>query len=295
MKIIIFIGALLLSFSTVAKELALTFDDAPKDTTSYSETHARTEKLIKKLKELKIPGAMIFANPCKRNASKDVIAQLKKYKDAGHEIANHTCTHPRIEDIGVNSYLENIKKADTLLSPLFSDKKFFRYPFLDEGKDEATRDQIRSWLKENNYHQGMVSIDNDDYVYSQKINDAYGKKIDFNKLEKHFVDHVVGAAEFYDKTAQSVLGYSPKHVLLLHEMDATVMFLDALVKELRRKGWKIISAKEAYKDKLYEQAPKNLYAGNGIIAQMAFEKTGEKVRYGKYEDFEKELHRLFGL
>jgi hypothetical protein len=78
-------------------------------------------------------------------------------------------------------------------------------------------------------------------------------------------------------------------------MDATVMFIDSLVKELRRTGWTIISAKEAYEDKLYSENPKNTYANNGIIAQIAMEKTGERIGYGGFEELKQELHKVLGL
>ncbi len=70
-------------------------------------------------------------------------------------------------------------------------------------------------------------------------------------MQKLFLEHLIGALNFYDDLAIKTLGYSPKHVMLLHEVDATVMFIDALVKELRSRGWKIISAEDAYNDKMY--------------------------------------------
>lgn len=87
---------LLILFCTplFAKEIALSFDDAPVNSTHHFESAKRTDELIKKLKSLNVPGVMIFANPCKDEVNG--ISQLKKYVDAGHIIANHTCTHPRL-------------------------------------------------------------------------------------------------------------------------------------------------------------------------------------------------------
>lgn len=280
-----------------AKEIALTFDDAPMGTTKHFETHARANELIRKLKQLSVPPVIIFTNACRREDTASVIQQMKKYKDAGHLIGNHTCTHPRLDEVGFATYAKDAEKGDQLLSPLFPKQKFFRYPFLNEGKDETTREQMRAWLKENHYKHGMVSVDNDDYIFSFKINDARnkGKKFSYKKVQKLFLEHVVGAAQFYDDLAVKTLGYSPKHVLLLHEMDATVMFLDSLVKELRKQGWTIISAEEAYKDKLYEAHPKNTYSGNGILSQLVMEKTGQKVGYYHFDTVKAELNRILGL
>ena len=279
------------------KEIALTFDDAPKPTTAHFESTARTQELIRKLSELKVTGAMIFANACRPGDASLVIEQLKKYKNAGHVIANHTCTHPRLDDVGYEVFTQDAKKGDQLLKPLFGAQKFFRYPFLNEGKDQILRDQVRDWLAKNNYRHGAVSVDDDDYFFSYKINQAkeQGKKIDHDKVKALFIDHLVGAADFYDDLAVKTIGRSPKHVLLLHEVDATVLYIDSLVHELRNRGWKIISAEEAYSDPIYQEQPKNLYANNGIIAQLAMEKTGERIGYNHYDQLNVQLNQILGL
>lgn len=280
-----------------AKEISFTFDDAPMNSSVYFESEARTDALVKKLEALQIPSVIVFANACKREDSRAVIAQLKKYRDAGHAIGNHTCNHPRLDEVGYEEFAKDAEEGDRLLKPLFSGRKFFRFPYLNEGKDAGARDRMRAWMKTNGYRHGAVSVDDDDYLFSFKMNRAKerGKKIDLSKVEALFVSHLVGAAEFYDALAVKTLGYSPKHVLLLHEMDATVMFLEPLVKELRKRGWKIISAEEAYGDKLYLEQPANTYGNNGIISQIAFEKTGDRAGYGEFERLSAELDRILGL
>jgi len=280
-----------------AKEMALSFDDAPMDTSTHYESVARTNELIRKLNDLGVPPVMIFANPCKREDAASVMQQLKKYLDHGHDIANHTCSHPRLDEVGFVSFASDAEKADKLLAPLFEGQKFFRFPFLNEGKDRLLRDQMREWLKEHHYRNGMVSIDTDDYVFSFKINQAkqLGKRIDYKKVETLFVNHVVESASFYDDLAQKILGRSPKHILLLHEMDATVLFMDSLVTALRHEGWVMVSAKESYEDPVYLENPKNTAANNGILAQVAFEKTGRRIRYGDSQKLERELDKILGL
>jgi len=297
MKLIILTATLIASAEIQAKEMALSFDDSPMATTKHFETNERTDKLIQKLKELNAPSVMIFANPCKRNESSTVIDQLKKYRAAGHFIGNHTCSHPRLDDVGFNEYSQNAAQADKLLAPLFAGQKFFRFPYLNESKDEKLRDQMRDWLQANHYRNGLVSIDTDDYLFSFKINEAKkkGHKIDYQKVETLFLEHVIGAVKFYDELAVKTIGYSPKHVLLLHEMDATVLYIDSLIKALRTDGWKMISIEKAYQDKVYLEQPKNIDASNGIIAQISKEKTGAINNYNSLDKMTYELDKLLGL
>lgn len=296
-----FLVILCLSFSPTlqAKEIALTFDDAPVGSTLHFDSLVRTETLIKKLKKLKVPQVMVFANPCKGSDPVSTISQLKKYQDAGHMIGNHTCTHPRLDNVGFDTFSKDVEKADTLLQPLFSGQKYFRFPFLNEGKKAKAQKQMRKWLESKNYRNAYVSVDNDDTVLTEKINAArkLGKPIDYKAIEPLFVKHILTAAEFYDDLAKKHLGYSPKHVLLLHEIDGTVLFLEGVVSALRENGWKIIGAEEAYTDPLYFKNPTSTDSGNGILAQIAHEKIGQKIIKGFYtwDKLSLDLNKALGL
>lgn len=280
-----------------AKQIALTFDDSPMPDSGYFKSVDRSEELLRKLKELRVPRAMMFVNPCKGKEQNATFQQMKKYVDAGHLIGNHTCSHPRLDEVGYVEYTKDISNADHLLSSLFRGQKFFRFPFLNESHDIQLRDQVRDWLMKNQYRNGMVSVDNDDYIFSFKINQAKnaGLQFDTKKVEKLFIEHVMGAVQFYDELAVKTLGYSPKHVLLLHEMDATVMFLGPLVRELRHQGWEIIGVDQAFRDPVYLEKPQNTYANNGIIAQISVEKTGKKIGYNHFETIKTKLNQILGL
>ena len=88
----LFLSFFWISLLVQAKEIALTFDDAPLGSTKYFKSNARTDELIRKLKALNVPPVIVFANACARDDHRAVIQQLKKYRDAGHLIGNHTCT-----------------------------------------------------------------------------------------------------------------------------------------------------------------------------------------------------------
>ncbi len=291
--------ALMLGSLAQAKEIALTFDDAPVGSTLHFDSLVRTETLIKKLMELKVPQVMVFANPCKGADPVLTISQLKKYRDAGHIIGNHTCSHPRLDNVGFDAFSHDAKKADDLLRSLFSGQKYFRFPFLNEGKKAKTQRQMRTWLEKHNYRNAYVSVDNDDTILTDKINSAkrLGKKIDYKAIEPLFVKHILTSAEFYNDLAHKHLGYSPKHVLLLHEIDGTVLFLESIVTALRENGWKIISAEEAYTDPLYLKNPTSTDSGNGILAQIAHEKTGQKISkdYYTWDKLSRDLNKALGL
>src|SRR5262249_25468225 len=116
-------------------------------------------------------------------------------------------------------YARDAARGDELLKPLFHGQKFFRFPYLNEGTDPKLRDQMREWLKKHQYRNGMVSVDDEDFIVSDQLHNAKTNDvpIDFKKVGKIFAAHILEGAEHYDRLAQSTLGRSPKHVLLLHE------------------------------------------------------------------------------
>ena len=111
MKNLIFTFLMFLSATTNAKEIAFSFDDVPLSSSKHFTSNARTAELIRKLKILDIPTAIIFANPC-RGKPDSTFAQLKKYKDAGHMIGNHTCSHPRLDNVGFDEYASDAEKGE---------------------------------------------------------------------------------------------------------------------------------------------------------------------------------------
>lgn len=293
-----FFGVFLaLTAAASAKEIALTFDDAPGEDTGIFKVEERTDELIRKLKLLDVPQAIFFANPCNGGRRKMILRQLAKFRNSGNLIGNHTCTHPRLDKVGFERFALDVDKADALLESLIQGQKVFRFPFFNEGSDKLTRDQVRNWLKSRGYKNIPSSVENEDPVFSLKLNQAKaaGKKIDYIKVETLFVDHVLAGAEFYEKLAREVLGYSPKHILLLHDKDATVLFLESLIRALRKNGWTIIGAQEAIRDPLYSLEPQNTHAEYGLLAQVAFEKSGAFAPYYDFEKLKRELNAVLGL
>lgn len=257
-----------------SQQIALTFDDAPrKDGLHYSGIE-RTEILITKLKEKGVKAAFFCVA---RDLDEVEFNRLKMYGNAGHIIANHTYSHESITRLGVEGYIDGIRKADVVLKDLPNFKYWFRYPFLDEGKDVDSRDRIRNALSEMGYINGYVTVDNYDWYLEKLFQDALeaGKNVDYYKLKDIYLDHLLNSIEFYDTMAKDVIGRSPKHVLLLHENDLAAMYIDELIDRLRSKGWEIISPEDAYTDPIASIVPDVLLNGQGRVGAIAKEKGYE--------------------
>jgi peptidoglycan/xylan/chitin deacetylase (PgdA/CDA1 family) len=266
------ISILFLQNLAVSQEIALTFDDAPRKDGKHYTGMERTEILIQKLKDKNVPAVAFYC--IGRDMDAIERKRLMMYADAGHFIANHTYSHQSIKNLGVDGYIDDIRKADVILKEFLNFKYWFRYPYLDEGKDLDSRDRIRVALKDMGYINGYVTIDDYDWYLEKLFQDALiaGKTVDYYKLKNMYIQHIWKSVKFYDDMAIHILGRSPKHVLLLHENDLAALFIGDLIDYLREKGWEIISPEDAYDDPISKIIPDVLLNGQGRIGAIAKEK-----------------------
>jgi peptidoglycan/xylan/chitin deacetylase (PgdA/CDA1 family) len=259
------------------KRIALTFDDVPRGPGSFLTQEERTTRLVAALKAARVKQAAFFVNPGfleipERAGGEKRIAH---YVRAGHVLANHSYSHPALTDVTAEAYLADIDRAEAWLKGRDGRRPWFRFPFLNEGRqDKAKRDAVRAGLKARGLQNGYVTVDASDWHLEQLASDAKkaGKAIDLDALRDLYVESHVEAATFYDGLARQTLGRSPAHVLLLHETDIAALWVDDLVAALRRAGWEIVSADEAFADPINTAMPDVRSAQGTLTEALAWEK-----------------------
>lgn len=250
-----------------AREIALTFDDAPTPDSALMSGAERTQRLINVLLKAKVPDALFFVKA--DFISPDTQKRLNQYSAAGFHLANHSYSHQSAGALGVLDYLSDVYKAHLLLKNQGNFLPYHRFPYLNCGKDTPSIIAIRHSLSELGYQDGYVTVGNFDWHISSLLTKAaeMNKTIDYDNAKKFYVETLYEAVEFYDALAQSVLGRSPRHVMLLHENDAAALFVGDLVAHLRSKGWKIISPQAAYQDPIARDFSSiNYYKQNKLAA-----------------------------
>lgn len=272
--VILICSTTLLSASIMAgsKQIAITFDDAPRPAGLMMGAEQRTAMLIQALKSANVSGAMFFATTNNlKHAGEEGAKRLAQYVAAGHLLGNHSHTHQSASRLSPKDFLADITIAHQRLQQFAGYQPYLRFPYLREGSSIQSRDAIRQGLAELGLSQGYVTIDNYDWYLQALLEESLAANIPFNiqGWRKLYVDILLQAAEHYAAIAEQALGRSPAHVLLLHENSLAAMFIDDLVAALRQNGWQIISALEAYKDPIAKTLPDTLFLGQGRVAAMA--------------------------
>lgn len=242
------------------KRVALSFDDVPRAPGAFLTPDERTRRLIAGLRRAGVRQAAFFVNP---GALADPVRgpggerRIADYVRAGHVIANHSATHPRLSATDAAAYVADIDRAEAWLNDRPGRRAWFRFPYLDEGGgDKAKRDAVRAALATRGLANGYATIDASDWHLEALALAATqaGKAIDRKALRDLYVESHLAAADFYDALAVRATGAPFTHVMLLHETDIAALWIADLVRALRKDGWEIVTADRAFADSIAIEA-----------------------------------------
>jgi peptidoglycan/xylan/chitin deacetylase (PgdA/CDA1 family) len=279
------------------KRIALSFDDIPRHPGGFMTPDRRTIALIAGLHEAEVAQAAFFVTTgnLDDDYGKGGETRIRAYAAAGHVIGNHSHSHGWLWNGDAAAYIADLDKAEAWLADKRGKRPWYRFPYLDEGRDPARRDALRAALAARGLLNGYVTVDNFDWAIddlARKAKEA-GTPIDLAALGALYVETSVQTADFNDAIARETLGRSPAHVLLLHETDLNALFIVDLVAGLRAGGWQIITMDEAYRDPIARMEPDTLYLGGGRVTALAAAAGRDPAALVHPRTSEAELARLF--
>ncbi|WP_417800902.1 polysaccharide deacetylase family protein [Tenacibaculum sp.] len=267
--------------SIYAQSISFTFDDGTLgDRPGYS-FEKWNALLLQKLKDNNVKATLFVTGRGKDSERGKYL--LESWNNDGHSIANHTYTHPNYNNpkVTFEQFKNELLKNDSLIKQYSNYQKYFRFPYLKEGNTKEKVEAFRKFLTEQHYKNGYVTIDASDWYIDSRLIKKLRTDPLFNidKFRKFYLEHLWSRAQFYEKLAFELTGRHVKHNLLLHHNLAAALFIDDVIQLFKEKGWKVLSAQEAYTDPIYTQIPNN--AGESLIYALAKDskKYEGKLRY----------------
>jgi peptidoglycan/xylan/chitin deacetylase (PgdA/CDA1 family) len=254
-----------------AREVVITIDDLP---VAHSGPNAceperlkeQTALLLEPLRARRIPAtAFVVGRACPDLSPAERKQALELWRAAGVELGNHTYSHRDLNDMPIAEYEADILRNDReLKATLGVDRiRYFRWPFLHTGKDEATKQRLQKFLAGRGYREAPVTFDNSDWmfsnVYSRALRD--GDAALAEKARAGYVPYMESVIEFFEKRSVEVVGREFPQVLLLHANVLNAHTLPELLAMLERRGYRFVSLDEALRDPAY-RLPEQ-YAGPG--------------------------------
>jgi peptidoglycan-N-acetylglucosamine deacetylase len=199
------------------KEIALSFDDGPDP--------IYTPKVLDVLKQKNVKAAFMLIG----SEAQKYVGLMKRIQREGHEIGNHTYTHPDISEISSRQLDLEVKLSERLYaSKLGVQPLYFRPPY-DVDEEPDTDDQAAP----------IEQIQRDGYT-------IIGNKLDTNDWNEHprkTPDEIVQAILDQLDTMEEKPQFRGS-IILMHDgggdRSATVIALPMLIDALRERGYTIV-------------------------------------------------------
>ncbi len=261
-------------------QVAITMDDFDISDTTKLDADARSKAILAALAKHEVHAGLFVS--CKNLKSARDYQRLAIWTRRGHLIGNHTFSHLYFgPKLSVDEASADIRRCDGILAKTPTYDRRFRYPFLAEGDTPEKRDALRAWLAKEGYKSGAVTIDTSDWYIDQRLRERLAKdpNADLTAYRDFYLNHLWEHAQTYDRLSNELFGRSVSHTLLTHFNLVNALFLDDALAMFAAKGWKLIDAKEAFADPVFETTPASMPAGQSILWGHAKARGLPDMRY----------------
>jgi peptidoglycan/xylan/chitin deacetylase (PgdA/CDA1 family) len=281
-----------LLFAGVAnsQSIALTFDDGPNMTDERGLSPAdRNAAILKQLADAHLK-SILFVTRTDADPKRNEL--IRQWGIQGHQVGNHTATHPDFDEVGLADYELELLRCEKAIQDFPGFTRRFRFPYLKEGNTVEKRDGFRAFLDAHAYKTGAVSIDASDWYYSQRLSTRLKERpnTDTRPYRDAYLRHLYDRAQYYDGLSHQLLGRSVAHVLVLHHNLINALFLADVIHMFRDKGWTLVDSEVAFKDPVYAMRPNTLPVGESILWALAKENGVAGLRSpGEDETYEKPI------
>lgn len=231
------------------REIAITIDDLPfvgfanNNPAKLKREEARFLSIMQALVDNNVPATGFVIAGAIENGQWEM---LEHFQQAGFVLGNHTYTHINLNTTNAKNYINNVDKADKVLAPLMSSPKYFRYPFLAEGKGEK-RQLVQDYLAANNYIVAPVTIDSKDFLFNAKLYAVSHRNREqtLRNIKPKYLAYIWNQTLQAERIAQRSKNQSPKQILLIHANLLNSYCMADIIELYKRNGYRFISLAEA--------------------------------------------------
>jgi peptidoglycan/xylan/chitin deacetylase (PgdA/CDA1 family) len=247
------------TLTETAPEVAVTVDDLPTHgpPTPGFDRVAIAERLLSAFNRHGIREVYGFVNGKRVADDPSLEAILRRWREAGHPLGNHTYSHVNLNQMSLADYFADLEHGEEILKKLESDAglwKIFRYPFLYEGDTNEKRDGVREYLSARGYIKAEVSIDADDWAFNAPFSRCTEQNdvASLTQLHQLFVDEHVEELRRMRELGHRLVHREVRQILLLHIGAADADAIEDLLTAYEREGVKWIDLQRALADEYYQ-------------------------------------------
>jgi peptidoglycan/xylan/chitin deacetylase (PgdA/CDA1 family) len=261
-------------------DVAVTVDDLPHhgpDVPGESRL-AIHQAFLSAFRSHHLPPVYGFVNGGHLDAHSDDRSALDAWVAAGNPVGNHTWTHPDLHKTSADAFLADLDANEPLLRELTrgaDDRvwKVFRYPFLQEGTDLASRARIRDQILARGYRIAQVTIDFYDWAYNAPYARCLARHDDgaVAAMKKSYLDDAGLWLHWADAAARDLFGHPIEQILLLHIGPFDALVIDDLLTEYEKLGVRFVPLEQAMGDPVFAIEPRSPRAWEGTFLSQVRE------------------------
>jgi peptidoglycan/xylan/chitin deacetylase (PgdA/CDA1 family) len=242
---------------THSRTMAVTVDDLPaRPSSDVAEMRRITDGVLAALGRHGVT-AVGFVNegklePAGQRAAR--LALLRAWLEAGHDLGNHTYSHPDLQRVPLEEYERDVLRGEAGIRELLAARgrtpRFFRHPFTHTGPTLEVRSSFEAFLAEHGYTVAPFSIENADYVFDRARRSATdrGDTATAERLRAAYVDYTVAVTEQMEALSRETFGREVPQVLLVHANATNADALDEALGRLAGRGYRFVTLGEALTD-----------------------------------------------
>lgn len=244
-----------------SRTIALTFDDLPlAQGLPFDQARRVTDRILSALKTTGAP-AVAFVNENKLEVPGEAdrrLSLLRAWLDAGHELANHTYSHPDLNSTPLLVYQSDILRGERLIRPMMTSAgkqlRWFRHPFTHTGPSQQIKFNLELFLKRKGYRVAPFTIENSDWLFAKVWLDAVrrGDRETAARVKDAYLDYNDIMFGWFERLSAESFGRDIPQILLVHANALNAEVLPEMLARIRARGYRFVSLDEAMADNIYE-------------------------------------------
>lgn len=223
--------------------LALTIDDLP---FVGESKNFHLNMIIDAIKASAVPvTGFVIAKEVNANN----MPTLQKFHEAGLGLGNHTMTHANLNRVSADRYIQEIAEADKILSPVLTEPKYFRYPYLVMG-DGFKKERVMHYLSSRNYQIAPINIDSKDFVFNQLLLSVpeSERRHFLTVLKPCYLDFIWQQTLKAEEHSRYARKPDQAQILLIHANLLNAYVLPDIINLYKQNGFSFVSLEDALKN-----------------------------------------------
>lgn len=228
------------------RKIAITIDDLPFVSANHvrpgdiRRSNERFLKIIETFEAYHIPVTGFVIGGA---IAKDQWPLLERFHNDGFIIGNHTYSHPSLDHVSAENYIAEIARTDKIITPLMTGPRYFRYPYLAEGKGEK-KQKVSSYLNSTHYVVAPITIDSKDFAFNARLLaiNWRNRMQALPGIKRRYLDYIAQQTQ----KAEARIGSKPSvQILLIHSNLLNSEALGDVLAMYQNRGYQFISLQEA--------------------------------------------------